>query len=214
MATRRNYRDEDDYDYPRRAPSTAPAWAMAIAMIGAAIAFGLWLYPDIAHTPGLPEQGKGAQGGQAPKDVRGSYGGTGSFVQNSAPSTQAGIDAYNAAEQAKYDAAIKAGGNPVLVQSVAPAEPLPLNSAGEPVISEAQQQQMNLSLQLAEQEANAAADAALQAQRDAANADAAARAPDVTYQEAVDLLHRDPCHVPRANPATCAQGLYKPTPVN
>src|SRR3954462_9711579 len=66
MATRRNYRDEDDYDYPRRAPSNAPAWAMAITMIGAAVAFGLWLYPDIAHTPGLPEQVKGAQGGQAP----------------------------------------------------------------------------------------------------------------------------------------------------
>ena len=107
-----------------------------------------------------------------------------------------------------YQEAIQAG------VTASSAQPLPLNSAGEPVIDQAQQQQMNLSLQLAEQEGNAAADAQLAAQREAANADAMSRAPDVSYQEAVDLLHRDPCHVPRANPATCAQGLYKPTPVN
>lgn len=197
------------YEQPRSNANGA-AWAMVMIMALAAGAFIAFLYPDIAHMPGLPEQVKNSG---APADRRGTFGGEDSRPVN-IPDANRGINDYNATAQAQYDAAIKAGqdATPVPVQST--IAPLPLNSAGEPVISQEQQAQQSQSLQLAEQEGAAAADAQLAAQREAANADAAQRAPDVSYQDAVNLLHRDPCSVPRANPATCAQGLFKPTPVN
>lgn len=187
--------------------SNSPAWAMVMLMFIAVAIFGAFLAPDILHSPGLPEQSKGAEGGLAPRSVRGTFGGS---------DTQSDIDAYNAKAQAEYDRLTT--GNPSGNQSGAAiatptAVSLPFNSVGRPVISAEQQAQHRLSLQLAEQEANAAADAALKAQRDAALADAQSRAPDVSYEDAKAMLHRDPCSVPRANPHTCKQGLFKPTPV-
>jgi hypothetical protein len=174
-----------------------------IMFVGVAI-FGAYLVPDILYSPGLPEQSRGAEGGLAPKDLRGTFGGS-----DTRTDVQSDIDAYNAKER---DAAVDNQSGAVVATPTAVS--LPLNSAGQPVISAEQQQQMNLSLQLAEQEGNAAADAAMKAQRDAALADAASRAPDVSYEDAKEMLHRDPCSVPRANPHTCKQGLFKPTPVN
>ena len=104
---------------------------------------------------------------------------------------QAAVDAANAGSGPAPDAALPE---------------LPLSSAGEPVIDRAQQAQLAQSAQLA-------ADEQVAALRAAALADDANRAPDVSYADAVALLHRDPCHVPRADPATCARGLFKPTPV-
>lgn len=206
------YHDEEYYeDYRPRYTRTSnmPAWTMAIAMIGAAIAFGVWLYPDLVSMPGVPE--KASIGNQAPPSaVRRTTSAPGAAqrpAQSSAPDVQTSIDQYNAVEQAKYDAAVAPAAAPV-------AQPLPLNSAGEPVIDAAQQAQMNQSLILAEQEGAAAADAQLAAQREAANAEALSRPPDVSKEDAEQMMHRDLCSVPRANPHTCSQGLYKPTPVN
>lgn len=109
-----------------------------------------------------------------------------------------------------YQEAIQAG-----EQQAQPATaPLPLNSAGEPVISQEQQQQMQQALNVALDEGMTAADQQLAAQREAAYAEQANRAPDVSKEDAEQMMHRDLCHVPRADPHTCATGLYKPTPVN
>lgn len=204
-------RNHNDGYAPRNA--NGAAWAMVMIMFLAAAAFVAWLAPEIAFTPGLPERARGgAVGGQAPKDVRGTFRGSDTY---SPIPPEAAINAYNATAQAEYDAAIQAGAqNPPIVFQVATPPPLPLNSAGEPVISQAQQQQMQQSLELAEQEGAAAVDQQLADQRAAQNAADLARPPDVSYEDAKKLLGRDPCSVPRANPVTCKQGLYKPTPVN
>lgn len=198
MARQRYY---EDYR-----PSQAPLYAMALAMVGAAVAFGLWLYPDILASTAQAPAPKGAIGNQAPPQVRGSFAGV--FTVQATPIP--GIAQSQAEADKLYQEAIDKGN----AASAPAAQPLPLNSAGEPVISQEQQAQQALSLQLAEQEGNAAADAQLAAQRASANADANSRAPDVSYEDAKAMLHRDPCSVPRADPHTCAQGLYKPTPVN
>jgi hypothetical protein len=199
---------ERNYDAPYQGTGNAVGWTMVVIMAAVAVIFGLWLYPDIAGAPSAPER---AVGGQAPKEVRGAFRGSDTFTPKE---PQAAINDYNATAQAEYDAAIKAGENPVLVQQAATPLPLPLNSQGEPVISHAQQQQMQQSLFLAEQEGATAVDAQMAAQRATADAEALNRPPDVSYEEAKALLGRDPCSVPRANPHTCSQGLYKPTPVN
>jgi hypothetical protein len=112
----------------------------------------------------------------------------------------------DATATAMYQAAVQAQ-QPV-------AAPLPLNSASQPVISAAQQQQMTQSLQLAEQEGDAVADQQLRAQRAAAYGAAGMRPPDVSADQVATMTGRNPCAVPRADPHTCAQGLFKPTPVN
>lgn len=85
--------------------------------------------------------------------------------------------------------------------------PLPVNSAGEPVIDARQQQQLD-------QSANMAAAEAAQAQLDAQRAEAAVRPPDVSYEDAQSVLvGRDPCSIRGADPATCKGGWWKPTPV-
>ena len=202
-------RDYDDDYAPRRAPSSAPVWAMALAMIGVALAFGLWLAPDILRAPG---GATGAVGGQAPPSAV-------SRVRAPVATPIPGL-ALDQADADRMVAEAVAAGD-AAAQPVQALAPLPLSSAGRPLISLEQQQQMERSLALAAKEAAAAAvdaayadaDAALKAQRAAAYADAKSRAPDVSYQDAVDMLHRDPCHVPRADPHTCDKGLYKPTPV-
>jgi len=155
----------------------------------------------------LPTAQIGNVGGQAPPSMRGSY-------PESAPAIAAtpipGI-AQNADEaqrmyRATAQAAELAPEAATPIPFVPQAAPLPLNSAGQPVIDETQQQQQDFSAQMAADEQQAALRAA-----QLANADS--RAPDVSYADAAALLHRDPCHVPRADPATCARGLYKPTPV-
>ena len=201
----RTYYDVDGY--PIRSNGNSAGWAMVMVMVLCAAAFIAFLWPDLALMPGAAEQPQRAVGGQAPKDVRGTYQGGSTIAPpaQAAPTPIPGIAQSPAEAEQMYQQAI---------QAAAPqAQPLPLNSAGEPVISVEQQQQQALSLQLAEQEGAAAADAQLAADRAAADAAALARPPDVSYEDAKAMLHRDPCHVPRANPATCAQGLYKPTPV-
>jgi hypothetical protein len=213
-----------------RAPRRAPARPSLLAVVTAAI---LWLTvvgamvtiiafiapliyarytaaPAQAQATAQPTTPAGAIGGQAPPSVRGSY--ADSIVATPIP----GI-AQNAAEsQAMYQATAQAAnhaqeGQQALISAPIAATPvpfvaLPLNSAGDPVIDRTQQQQLDFSAQMAADEQQAVI-------RAAQLADAAARAPDVSYADAAAELHRDPCHVPRADPATCARGLFKPTPV-
>lgn len=204
-------RQYDDNYAPYRPQHSGAGWVMTLAFVAAVVAFVAFLYPDLAHMPGLPER---AKGNQAPAERRGSFGGSDTYQPADIPATNGAINAYNATAEARYQQAIEQGdvAAPMPVQPT--LRPLPLNSAGEPVISQEQQRQMQQSLVLAEQEGNAAADQALANQRAAAEADAASRQPDVSYEEAKALLGRDPCSVPRANPHTCARGLFKPTPVN
>lgn len=75
------------------------------------------------------------------------------------------------------------------------------------VISPQQQDQQALMLQNA-------ADEAAAAQRQAYLDDTTQRPPDMSAAEVAEMAHRDPCHIPRADPATCASGLWKPTPIN
>lgn len=194
-----------DYRPRYTARSNAPAWTMSIIMLIGVIVFAVWLAPDLLHTTSALAP-SGAVGNQAPPAaVRRAP--PASAPAQAAPALP-GV-AQNAAEaQAQYDALVQAGEH-----AQATPAPLPLNSAGEPIIDAAQQQQLNQSLQLAEQEGAAAADQQLAAQRATANADAQSRAPDVSKADAEQMMHRDLCSVPRANPATCGQGLYKPTPV-
>jgi hypothetical protein len=192
------YYDSEGNKVRVRGEGHSATWAMAIAMIVAVAVFVYWLYPDIA---GAPER---AVGGQAPKEVRGTNGGVFSTPVPAAATPIPGIAESPEEADRLYQAAIA---------EQAPA-PLPLNSAGEPVISQEQQQQQNLSLQLAEVEGGMAVDQQLAAQRATANAVDLGRAPDVSYEDAKRMLGRDPCSVPRANPHTCMNGLYKPTPVN
>jgi hypothetical protein len=153
MATRRNYDDDYEPYYPRRhRQSSAPFWTMTLAMIAAVVAFCLWLYPDIlastAHAPA------GAIGNQAPPAVRGSFNGVFTVAATPIP----GVAQSEEESERLYQQAIQQGNAPA-------AQPLPLNSAGQPVISQEQQAQQALSLNLAEQEGAAAADAQLAAQR-------------------------------------------------
>jgi hypothetical protein len=199
MARERNY--DDGYAPYRRQADNGLGWIMVILMGIAVVAFVIFLYPDIAGAPSAPER---AVGGQAPKDIRGVF--SGSDTRVNAPPVATPIpgiaQSTEEAEQMYQEA----------IQQAAP--PLPLNSVGQPVISQEQQAQQSLSLQLAEQEGAVAVDAQLAAQRATADAEALSRPPDVSYEDAKALLGRDPCSVPRANPHTCMNGLYKPTPVN
>lgn len=196
---------EAEYNRIRRPNrGNGPAWVMAAIMLCAALAFGAYILVDMfpkGDTAAIADPApSGAIGRQAPPAaVRRAPAAT--VGQSSAPDVQTAIDQYN---QAQEQQAVNAA--PALAA-------LPLNSQGEPVIDAYQQAQQQQSLQLAEQEGAAAVDQQLAADRAAANAEALSRPPDVSKEEAEAMMHRDLCSVPRANPATCAQGLYKPTPV-
>lgn len=151
----------------------------------------------------------GNVGGQAPPAVRG----TNAEVVVQPPVARPVVStplpgvAQNEEQSLKlYQTAVAASEAAQPLQSTPAPAPLPLNDAGAPVIDQVQLQQQAQALELAAQEA-------LRDARAAQLADAAARPPDVSYEDAAALLHRDPCHVPRADPATCARGLFKPTPV-
>jgi len=146
----------------------------------------------------------GNVGGQAPPSVRGSY--PDAPAATPIPGIAQSADEAQRMYQATAQAASGNEESAPAVWNTAAAAPLPLNSAGEPVIDQTQQQQLDQSAQMAADEQQAAV-------RQAQLADADSRAPDVSYADAAQLLHRDPCHVPRADPATCARGLFKPTPV-
>jgi hypothetical protein len=161
---------------------------------------------ELAPPLALPTAQIGNVGGQAPPSVRGSYADSPPAIATPIP----GIAQSAAESQAMYEATAQAARTapesaPAVWSTAIPA-PLPLNSAGAPIIDRVQQQQIEQSAQMAADEQQAAL-------RAAQLADAASRAPDVSYADAVQLLHRDPCHVPRADPATCSQGLFKPTPI-
>lgn len=209
MAKYRNYDEEYYEDRPRYTrASNAPAWTMAVIMLIAVVAFLVSLAPDLLKSASTPAAPNSAVGNQAPPNAVRRAPAAPAPVGGAIYATPIPGMAQNQAEvDQQYQAAIQAS-----EQRQAPA-PLPLNSAGEPVIDQVQQQQLNQSLQLAEQEGAAAADQQLAAQRAAANADALSRPPDVSKQDAEAEMHRDLCSVPRANPATCKSGLYKPTPV-
>jgi len=148
----------------------------------------------------------GNVGGQAPPSVRGSYLDAPAAIATPIPGIAQNADEAQRMYQATAQAASGNEESAPAVWNTAAAAPLPLNSAGQPIIDETQQQQLDQSAQMAADEQQAAI-------RAAQLADAQSRAPDVSYADAVQLLHRDPCHVPRADPATCSRGLFKPTPI-
>lgn len=151
-----------------------------------------------------PTMPAGNVGGQAPSNVRGTN------PDPTAPALQAtpipGIAQSEAESLRIYQATAQAGFSAPLAAPTSVSAPLPLSSAGAPVIDAQQQQQLDMSAQMAADEQQAA-------QLAAQLTDAASRAPDVSKEEAEQMMHRDLCSVPRANPHTCAQGLFKPTPI-
>lgn len=202
-----HYYDQDGYPVrPRRSILETIAYMLIFGIIGLT-AFLAWpalsvrISDQLSGSIILPTAQIGNVGGQAPPSVRGTNPDPVAAPAQAAPNVDQSIDAYNATATAEYNAAVASPAAP----TPAPA-PLPLNSAGEPVIDRTQQQQLDMSAQMAADEQQAALLAAQ-------NADAANRAPDVSYEDAKKLLGRDPCSVPRANPHTCARGLFKPTPV-
>jgi hypothetical protein len=204
----REYRDQ--HDRPRSAHGIG--WAMVMLMALGLAGFLAFLWPDIAprFASTAPAAPSGAVGNQAPPAaVRRAPAAPAAPAGANYASPIPGLAQNQATADAQYNAAIQAGEQ----HAASTPAPLPLNSAGEPIIDQAQADQQQLSLQLAEQEGAAAADQQLAAQRATANADALSRPPDVSKQDAEQMMHRDLCSVPRANPATCGQGLYKPTPV-
>lgn len=211
------YYDEEGYPEPRR-PRAIRQRHSVIEVIAYLLIFGIigitlflaWpmlrgrLAEQLSGTQPMPTAViRGNVGGQAPATVRGSNPDPVAPVQD-APAVQTGIDAYNATSTAQYQQAIQ---QPALIAVPTPdLGPLPLNSAGAPIIDPVQQQQLDMSAQMAADEQQAAL-------RAAALADAQSRAPDVSKADADAMMHRDLCHVPHADPHTCDQGLYKPTPV-
>jgi hypothetical protein len=217
MATRR-----PRYHRASRAPVRPPLsytvsnWIMTVASIAMVVIVGYLAWPALLHnlqagTVSAPPTAApaGNVGGQAPPAVRGTN------PEPAAPraivSTPIPGIAQNEAEslrmyQATAQVAPSAPQSEMAAPSTPQAAPLPQNSAGEPVIDAVQQQQLDMSAQMAADEQQAAILAAQLA-------DAASRAPDVSKEEAEQMMHRDLCSVPRANPHTCDRGLFKPTPV-
>lgn len=174
------------------------------------LTFGSMLYfmwrPVVTGQPlATPTAPAGNVGGQAPASLRGSN--PDPVLPTAAIATPIPGIAQNEAESLRsYQATVQAANSAPAAAPTLPPAPLPLNSAGAPVIDAQQQQQLDLSAQLAADEQQAALLAAQLA-------DAANRAPDVSKADAEQMLHRDLCSVPRANPHTCQQGLFKPTPI-
>lgn len=194
------YRDQR----PRK-QSNAPAWiAAGVTVLVGTLIGGAVLIDMFPKPTGTPEQ-QATQfvvnvGTQSNHAVRSNA----APIVN-APAVNDGLAGNEATAQAMYDAAVRAS-----EPAATPAPdlgPLPVNSAGEPVINAVQQQQLDQSAWLAAQEAVAGVE-------NARATDIASRPADVSYEDAKALLGRDPCHVPRADPHTCMNGLYKPTPVN
>jgi len=189
----------------RRPPASSRFDVIANVITISMVVFVVWLaWPFLSEmfrqrvglaptTP--PTSARPAIGNQAPPEVRSSY-------PISAAPALPNVAQNDATAQVQYQAAIDAanGAQPT------PAPVLPLNSAGQPIIDARQQEQQAQALQLA-------ADEAAQAARAAQLADAAQRPPDVSADQVATMTGRNPCAVPRADPATCATGLYKPTPV-
>lgn len=198
----RGWADEEYYQQRRPTRGNGPAWVMVGLMLIGVVAFVGYILVDMFPRGGGETQ-PARIGNQAPPNVI-SRGGA---PAQAAPVINPNVAGNEATAQAMYSAA-------VVGQQVATPAPLPLNSAGQPIITAEQQRQQALSLQLAEQEGNAAADRALQAQRNASYADAAARPPDVSAADGAMMMGRPLCSVPRADPHTCDKGLFKPTPVN
>ncbi len=104
----------------------------------------------------------------------------------------------------------------------APAQPaidtnsLPANSAGQPVISERQAQQLNQAVELAHQEGQRAADQAAADYEAQRRANEAAAPVKMTKEEAERTYTngRDLCSIPRADPNTCKRGIPEATPLN
>lgn len=200
MARERYY--EEDYE-PRRASNLPYFMAGTLCFI---ILLGCLIIvkrPDLIIGTQPERTATGAVGKQAPPNIRGSYQEPATMQSHNGALTD---DAYNATSEAQYQQAVQQQSQ---AQETAPTPdlgPLPLNSAGQPVIDAVQQQQLNFSADMAAQDA----------QSEVANAratDVASRPPDVSKADAEAMMHRDLCHVPRADPHTCEQGLYKPTPV-
>lgn len=187
-------------------------YALIFTIIGGAL-FLSWpgivatFQARIAGAPGTQATAPaGNVGGQAPPVVRGSN--PDPIARPAVATPIPGIAQSEVESQAMYQAtaqAANAASAPAAVPTGAPA-PLPLNSVGQPVIDTQQQAQLDQSAQMAADEQQAA----LRAQQ---LADAQGRAPDVSKEDAEQMMHRDLCHVPRADPATCGQGLFKPTPI-
>ncbi len=184
--------------------SNAPAWIGAVVVVCVGLIIGaavlIDLFPKSADTASPQATQRpllGNVGGQAPAIIRGANNNNHIVVATPIP----GIAQSEAESMAVY-ATVVAESQPAPIIS----EPLPLSSAGKPVIDAVQQQQLNFSAEMAAQEAIAEV-------TNAQATDVASRLPDVSYEDAKALLGRDPCSVPRANPHTCAQGLYKPTPI-
>lgn len=142
-----------------------------------------------------------AVGNQAPPAVRS----TNPDAPAAAPALP-NVAQNDATAQVLYQAAIDAQNGAQVAPTPIPA-PLPINSAGQPIIDRRQQQQLDQSAQMAAEEAAAAV-------RAAQLADAADRPPDVSADQVATMTGRNPCSVPHSDPQTCASGLYKPTPVN
>jgi hypothetical protein len=177
-----------------------------VTMLGILWLIAPMIYARYAAAPMTitPTAAVGNVGGQSPPSVRGSY--PDAPAATPIPGIAQSADEAQRMYQATAQAAQGEGQAATPVPFVPAAAPLPLNSAGAPVIDETQQQQLDQSAQMAADEQQAAL-------RAAQLADAQSRAPDVSYADAAQLLHRDPCHVPRADPATCSRGLFKPTPI-
>jgi len=189
-----------------RKQSNMPAWiGLGVTIIVATAIVGAILVDKFPKSAGTPEQQATQFSINVDSQSNHAVRSNNSPLTVNSTTTDSGLAGNDATAQAMYDAAVRAG-EPLAATPVPDLGPLPLNSAGEPVINTVQQQQLDQSAWLAAQEAQA----------EVANAratDVASRPADVSYEDAKALLGRDPCHVPRADPHTCAQGLYKPTPI-
>lgn len=212
-------RYDDDYghdyeDRPRRTRATKPRagfldTATNLMAIGAFVAVAWLAWPFLSEMFKLrvglapdattqPTSAHRAVGNQAPPEIRSTNG-------YSASTPLPNVAQNAATADVQYQRAIDAQSDAAPAATPLPAA-LPLNSAGAPIIDQRQQQQQAQALQLAADEAASAA-------RNAQLADAASRPPDVSADAVATMTGRNPCSVPRADPATCATGLYKPTPV-
>jgi hypothetical protein len=196
------YYDEDDYPRRRR-QGGFNVYLFMIALLCTIILLGIGLLhfrPELFVSNTAPGEYRNNVGEQTTHTPRTDP------VATSAPAVDTAINAYNATSQAQYDAAVLTTSNQTVATATPDLGPLPLNSAGAPIIDQVQQQQLNFSAEMAAQEA-------LDSVANARATDVASRPPDVSKADAEAMMHRDLCHVPRADPHTCEQGLYKPTPV-
>ncbi len=173
----------------------------ALVALGIYFAFFYGVKTAAAPTPEQYLQNVGQQQhSQAPRSVA-------PLQQQPAQPAADGVYDTQAEADAAYQKAVQEAEQRAQPAPVVELGPLPVNSAGEPVIDARQQQQLD-------QSANMAAAEAAQAQLDVQRADTAARPPDVSNEDARAVLNgRDPCSIRGADPQTCKAGWWKPTPV-